>query len=76
MSCRVCKDIKFNEDVKAVYFDGTASSISDLQNLLVGLNHLNMHTLHTKIGQWCVRYKNGSVVWKKNKCFKSNYKII
>lgn len=76
MSCYSCKDIKFNEDVSAVYFDGTSSSILSLQRLLSGTNQLNMNTLHTKIGWWCVKYKDGSIVWKKNKCFTSNYKII
>lgn len=76
MACKVCKDLKFNEDVKAVYFDGTSNAIKELQKLLSGSNQLNMNTLHTKIGWWAVKYKDGSIVWKRNKCFASGYKII
>ena len=71
-----CKDLKHNESVKAVYFDGTSSSIKNLQSLLSGSNQLNMNTLHTKIGWWAVKYNDGSIIWKKNKCFNTNYKII
>lgn len=71
-----CKDIKFNEKVKAVYFDGTAASINDLQSLLNGTNQLNLNTLHTKIGWWAVKYNDGSIVWKRSKCFKNNYEQI
>lgn len=76
MSCKICKDLKYNEDVKAVYFDGTATSIKDLQNLLIGTNQLNMNVIHTKINWWCIKYKDGSIVWKRNKCFETNYKLI
>ena len=76
MGYNTCKDIKYNENVKAVYFDGTSSSIKNLQALLSGSNQLNMNTLHTKIGWWAVKYNDGSIVWKKNKCFNTNYKII
>ena len=76
MNYKICKDLKFNEDVKAIYFDGTSQSIRDLQNLLAGTNQLNMSTLHTKIGWWAIKYNDGSLVWKRNKCFESGYKII
>lgn len=76
MACKVCKDLKFNEDVKAVYFDGTSNAIKELQKLLSGSNQLNMNTLHTKIGWWAVKYKDGSIVWKRNKCFAAGYKIV
>ncbi len=76
MACKICKDLKFNEDVKAVYFDGTAQSIKELQNLLSGSNQLNMNTLHTHLNWWAVKYSDGSIVWKRNKCFASGYKII
>ena len=76
MACKICKDIKYNEDVKAVYFDGTAQSITELQNLLAGSNQLNMNTLHTKLNWWAVKYRDGSIVWKRNKCFTSGYEII
>ena len=76
MSCHSCKDIKFNEDVFAVYFDGTSSSILSLQRLLSGTNQLNMNTLHTKLNWWAVKYSDGSIIWKRNKCFAAGYKII
>lgn len=76
MNCKICKDIKYDQDVKAVFFDGTSSSIKDVKNLLFGSNQLNMNTLHTKIGWWVVKYSDGSIVWKKQKCFESGYKII
>lgn len=76
MACRVCKDLKLNEDIKAVYFDGTAQSIYDLQNLLQGSNQLNINVLHTKTGQWACKYKDGSIIWRKGECFNSGYKII
>ena len=76
MACRVCKDLKLNEDIKAVYFDGTAQSIYDLQNLLQGSNQYNLNTIHTKIGQWACKYKDGSIIWRKGKCFNTNYKIL
>ena len=75
MACN-CKDLKFNENVKATYFDGTSSSIKDLQAFLGGSNRLNMNTLHTKIGWWCIKYNDGSIIWKRNKCFKTNYQVI
>lgn len=76
MACKICKDINHNETVKAVYFDGTAQSITELQNLMAGSNQLNMNTLHTKINWWAVKYSDGSIVWKRNKCFASGYSII
>ena len=76
MSCKICKDLKYNENVSAVFFDGTAASIKDLQSLLAGTNQLNMNTIHTKIGWWCLKYKDGSIVWKRNKCFETNYKLM
>lgn len=76
MACRICQDIKYDEDVKAVFFDGTSQSIIDLQKLLAGSNQLNMNTLHTKINWWAVKYNDGSVLWKKSKCFASGYRII
>ena len=76
MNYTLCKDMKYNENVKAVYFDGTSSAISKLQGLLSGSNQFNMNTLHTKIGWWAIRYNDGSIVWKKNKCFNTNYKIM
>lgn len=76
MTCKTCKDIKYNQTVKAVYFDGTSTSIKALQSLLSGSNQLNMNTLHTKIGFWAVKYNDGSIVWKKNKCFHTNYEVI
>jgi len=76
MAFKNCKDIMFNENVKAVHFDGTANSIKDLQSLLAGSNQINMNTLHTRIGWWAVKYKDGSIVWKRNKCFDTNYEII
>lgn len=76
MSCKICKDLKFNEDVRAIYFDGTSNSIKELQQLISNSGQLNMNTLHTKIGWWCIKYTDGSIVWKRNKCFSTNYKII
>ena len=76
MACKICKDLKYNEDVKAVFFDGTSQSIRELQNLMSGSNQLNMNTLHTKINWWAVKYSDGSIVWKRNKCFASGYMII
>lgn len=76
MACKLCKDIKFNENVKAAYFDGTSATLKDLQNLMAGSNQLNMNTLHTKIGWWVVKYNDGSIVWKRNKCFNTNYEIL
>lgn len=76
MACKSCKDIKFNENVKAAYFDGTSTTLKDLQNLMAGSNQLNMNTLHTKIGWWAVKYNDGSIVWKRNKCFNTNYEIL
>ena len=71
----ICKDLKANEDVKAVHFDGTAQSIRDLQKLVSGSMQLNLNTLHTKIGWWAVKYQDGSIVWKKNKCFETGFSI-
>lgn len=76
MACKNCKDIKFNESVKAVYFDGTSVTLKDLQKLMAGSNRLNLNTLHTKIGWWAIKYKDGSIVWKRNKCFNTNYEVI
>lgn len=76
MDYKTCIDLKFNEKVKAIYFDGTAASIKRLQGLLAGSNQLNMNTLHTKIGWWAVKYNDGSIIWKKNKCFNTNYEIL
>lgn len=76
MACRICKDLKLNEDVKAVYFDGTSQSINDLQNLLLGSNQLNMNTLHINLGWWAIKYLDGSIVWKRDKYFASRYEII
>lgn len=76
MACKICKDLQQNEDVKAIYFDGTATSIRELQSLLTNTNKLNLNTLHTKIGWWLVKYKDGSFVWKRSKCFETGYKII
>ena len=76
MNYNICKDLQCNEDVKAVYFDGTAQSIKSLQNLLSGSNQLNMNTLHTKLNWWAVKYSDGSIIWKRNKCFASGYRII
>lgn len=68
------KDLTNKKDVKAIYFDGTSNSIKDLQKLMSGVQSLNMNTLHTKVGLWAVRYQDGSIVWKKNKCFNNNFK--
>lgn len=76
MAINICKDLQFNEDVKAVYFDGTSNTLGDLRKLVAGSSNLNLNTLHTKIGFWCVKYKDGSIVWKKQKCFSSGYKIV
>lgn len=76
MACKQCKDLLNNEDVRAIYFDGTAAAIADLQTFLIGGTRINMNTLHTKIGYWAIKYKDGSIVWKKNKCFNNNYKLL
>ena len=34
MAYKLCKDIKLDENVSAVYFDGSAQAIYDLQKLL------------------------------------------
>lgn len=75
MAINICKDLQFNENVKAVYFDGTSTTLSDLKKLIAGSN-LNLNTLHTKIGFWCVKYKDGSIVWKKQKCFSTGFQVI
>lgn len=76
MGCKLCKDLKLNENVQAIYFDGTAQSIYELQKLLQGSNQLNTNTLHTKIGQWACKYNDGSIIWRKNDCFSNGYKIL
>ncbi len=76
MACKLCKDLKLNENVQAIYFDGTAQSIYELQKLLQGSNQLNTNILHTKIGQWVCKYKDGSIIWRKGDCFNTNYKIL
>lgn len=76
MACKLCKDLKLNENISAVYFDGSAQAIYDLQILLRGSNQVNTNTLHTKIGQWACKYKDGSIIWRKGECFTNNYKVI
>ncbi len=76
MAYKLCKDIKLNENVNAVYFDGSAQAIYDLQKLLKGSNQLNTNTLHTRIGQWVCKYKDGSIIWRKGECFNSGYTIL
>ena len=71
-----CLDIYYNQSVKAVYFDGTSNTLKEIQDLIIGTNNFNIDLLYTKIGWWLVKYPNGSLVWKKNKCFHTNYKII
>ena len=76
MAIKTCQDINNGQDTLAVYFDGTKESIIELQKLLSGSNQLNMSILHTKIGWWAVKYRDGSMLWKRGKCFNNNFKIL
>jgi len=75
MAIKNCKDIKYDMQAKAAYFDGTAQSIKELQTLVGSEAQLNLNTLHTKIGWWAVRYQDGGIVWKRSSCFSTNYKV-
>ena len=72
----ICKDLKNNEDVRAIYFDGSNQSIKELQQLLYGSNQLDVSTLHTKLNWWAIKYSNGTIIWKRDRYFALEYKII
>lgn len=70
-----CTDLKYDKNGKCVFFDGSSDSIVSLKRLLFGTNQLNMNTLYTKINWWCIKYDDDSVIWKRNKCFNTYFKI-
>lgn len=71
-----CIDINNNIKVQAIYFDGKAQSLKDIQIFMINNTNFSIDILYTKIGYYLVQYPDKTLIWKKSKCFANNYKII